>query len=50
VLKHIRASKVEFLGEIESAGFKRVGDAPAPKLKENFMAQFRRADQPRTRR
>lgn len=47
VLKHVRAGRSEFIREIESAGFRRIEDAPTVKLKENFMARFRRPDQAR---
>jgi ubiquinone/menaquinone biosynthesis C-methylase UbiE len=47
VLKHIRASRSEFIQEIEAAGFEQVAGAPLVKLKENFMARFRRVDGPR---
>jgi ubiquinone/menaquinone biosynthesis C-methylase UbiE len=44
VLKHVRAGRGEFLGEIQSAGFERLARAPAVALRENFMAQFRKVD------
>lgn len=44
VLKHIRAGQAEFRHEIESAGFEPVKDFDAPKLKENFVAKFRKGE------
>jgi len=44
VLKHVRASQSEFSSEIEAAGFERLPGPRGPKLRENFMARFRRID------
>jgi hypothetical protein len=44
VLNHIRASKKEFRGEVESAGFETVQAFEGPKLKENFIAKFRKVN------
>lgn len=44
VLKHIRAGQAEFRREIEEAGFEPVADFEAPKLKENFVAKFRKKE------
>ncbi len=44
VLKHVRASQSEFSSEIEAAGFERLSGFRGPKLRENFMARFRRKD------
>jgi ubiquinone/menaquinone biosynthesis C-methylase UbiE len=56
VLKHVRAGKDVFIGEIESAGFRRANDVKGPVLKENFLAAFekvsatdRPAEKPRRR-
>lgn len=49
VLRHVRASKEEFIQEIEAAGFqldKSQADQQ-PKFKENFFAKFRRVDKPK---
>jgi len=52
VLEHVRASKEEFIREIEEAGFEldtsRADEDP--KFKENFFARFRRVDKPATER
>lgn len=42
--KHVRASKETFIAEIEAAGFERVENPEAPRLKENFFAEFRKTD------
>lgn len=48
VKEHIRASRDVFVAEIKEAGFEAVSVEPAPglggKLKENFVAVFRRTD------
>lgn len=44
VLKHIRAGQAVFRREIEEAGFEPVADFVAPKLKENFVAKFRKKE------
>jgi ubiquinone/menaquinone biosynthesis C-methylase UbiE len=44
VLKHIRASQNEFRGEVESAGFETVQSFEGPKLRENFIAKFRKVN------
>ncbi len=43
VLNHIRASQREFRREIEMAGFNPTPLLDGPKLKENFIARFRKA-------
>jgi ubiquinone/menaquinone biosynthesis C-methylase UbiE len=45
VKKHIRASQAEFRGEVERAGFEPVTDFRGPRLRENFFAKFRKADE-----
>jgi ubiquinone/menaquinone biosynthesis C-methylase UbiE len=42
VKKHVRADKSQFLGEIRSAGFAAIETVGAPKLGENFFAEFRK--------
>ena len=44
VLEHIRASQSEFRAEIEAAGFVAIPAAEGPKLKENFLAKFRKVE------
>lgn len=44
VKKHVRAGKATFLKEIESAGFEPIAIEDPPKLKENFIAAFRKKD------
>ena len=44
VLKHIRAGQEEFRREIEAAGFEPDPDFKAPRLKENFVARFRKSE------
>jgi ubiquinone/menaquinone biosynthesis C-methylase UbiE len=44
ILKHVRADKAKFLAEIAAAGFEPIRSPEAPKLKENFFAEFRRID------
>ncbi|MGC8639148.1 MAG: class I SAM-dependent methyltransferase [Isosphaeraceae bacterium] len=44
VLKHIRAGQAVFRREIEQAGFEPVKDFKPPKLKEKFVAKFRKKD------
>jgi hypothetical protein len=44
VLSHIRASQADFRREIEAAGFEPDPDFKGPKLKENFVARFRKSD------
>jgi ubiquinone/menaquinone biosynthesis C-methylase UbiE len=44
VLKHIRADKARFLAEIAAAGFEPIATPDAPKLSENFFAEFRKVD------
>jgi ubiquinone/menaquinone biosynthesis C-methylase UbiE len=46
VLKHIRAAKARFLAEIGAAGFVPLATPGAPKLAENFFAEFRKAERP----
>jgi ubiquinone/menaquinone biosynthesis C-methylase UbiE len=46
VLKHIRANKAQFLAEIGAAGFEPIATADAPKLSENFFAEFRKVERP----
>ena len=42
MMKHVRADKSQFLGEIRSAGFAAIETVGAPKLGENFFAEFRK--------
>jgi len=44
VLTHIRGSQEEFRREIETAGFEPDPAFKAPRLKENFVARFRKVD------
>ena len=44
VLKHIRAGQEEFRREIEAAGFEPDPKFHAPRLKENFVARFRKSE------
>jgi predicted methyltransferase len=44
VLDHIRAPQAEFRHEIEEAGFDSVREFEAPKLKENFVAKYRKRE------
>jgi ubiquinone/menaquinone biosynthesis C-methylase UbiE len=44
VLKHVRAGQQEIRREIEEAGFQPVALAEAPRLKENFIAKFRKVE------
>jgi ubiquinone/menaquinone biosynthesis C-methylase UbiE len=46
VLKHVRASQKQFIAEVEAAGFVREAIPGAPKLKENFIARFRKLGRP----
>lgn len=47
VLNHIRASQKEFRREIEAAGFEPDPSFKGPRLKENFVARFRKSKDPR---
>ena len=44
VLNHIRASQAEFRREIEGAGFQPLPLSQAPRLKENFIAKYQKAE------
>jgi len=44
ILKHVRADKSQFLAEIAAAGFAPIASPDAPKLAENFFAEFRRVE------
>jgi ubiquinone/menaquinone biosynthesis C-methylase UbiE len=46
IMKHVRAGKAQFLAEITAAGFEPLPTQGAPRFKENFFAQFRRAERP----
>jgi ubiquinone/menaquinone biosynthesis C-methylase UbiE len=49
VRNHVRASQAEFVREIEAAGFLRLDVPGAPRLKDNFLAAFRKVEShPRT--
>ena len=47
VLKHIRADQAQFRREIEAAGFEPDPAFKGPRLKENFVARFRKVDRTR---
>lgn len=44
VKKHVRADKGRFIAEIKEAGFEPIPNPGAPKLSENFFAEFRRVE------
>jgi predicted methyltransferase len=44
VRNHVRADQATFVAEVEKAGFARVENPKAPRLKENFFAEFRKLD------
>jgi ubiquinone/menaquinone biosynthesis C-methylase UbiE len=46
IRNHIRAPKETFFREIERAGFEPVPVPNAPRLKENFFAEFRKREKP----
>jgi ubiquinone/menaquinone biosynthesis C-methylase UbiE len=46
VLKHVRASKAQFLAEIAAAGFELTTTPEPPPLKENFFAELRKVERP----
>jgi SAM-dependent methyltransferase len=45
VLEHVRLDKDQTIREIESAGFRFVGEVPAPFLTENYVLRFQRKGQ-----
>jgi ubiquinone/menaquinone biosynthesis C-methylase UbiE len=51
VREHVRASRPQVIAEVESAGFARLTTQQAPplELKENFVAEFRKAEAPAQR-
>ena len=44
IMKHVRAGKAQFLGEIATAGFAPLETPDPPRFKENFFATFRRVE------
>jgi predicted methyltransferase len=45
---HVRADKAQFLSEVSAAGFEPIPAPGAPRMKENFFAEFRRVERLRS--